>query len=67
MALNTQADDIDVSPFEIGERLFFTNEGHTSLVRLRDILEGEGAIKFVVELPGNRIVTTTCDHLKPPS
>ena len=67
MALNTQADDIDVSPFEIGERLFFTNEGHTSLVRLRDILEDEGATKFVVELPGNRMVTTTCDHLKSPS
>ena len=67
MALNNQADDVDVSPFVIGERLFFTNEGHTSTVRLRDILESEGATKFVVELPGKRLVTTTCDHLRPPS
>jgi len=27
-ALNTQS-DVEVSPFEIGERLFHTNKGHT--------------------------------------
>ena len=65
-ALAVEATEVEISPFEIGERLFYSNEGHTSVVRLRDILEGDGAMKFVVDLPGNKTVTTTCDHLKSP-
>ena len=59
--------DIEVSPFEIGERLFYTNEGHTSAARLREIKTTKGATQFVIELPGSKVVTTTCECLRSPS
>jgi len=65
-ALAVEATKVEILLFEIGERLFYLNEGHTLVVRLQDILEGDGAMKFVVDLPGNKTVTTTCDNLKSP-
>ena len=65
-ALAVEATEVEILPFEIGEQLFYSNKGHTSVVRLRDILDGDGAMKFVIELPGNKTVATTCDHLKSP-
>ena len=65
--LNSKTNKNEVLPFEIGERLFYTNEGHTTVVQLADIEEDVGATKFVIELPGNCFITTTCKHLRPPS
>ena len=51
------------SPFDIGEWLFYTNEGHTSMVTVKDIIisSHDSATKFTVEFPTHRRITTTAD------
>lgn len=66
-SLLNRADKIEVSPFEVGERLFFTDEGYTSMAYLREIRQEGEVCKYVVELPGRKFVTTTCEHLRSPS
>ena len=63
----TKTNKVKVSSFEIEERLFHTNEGHTSVVCLADIIEDVGATQFVIKLPGNRFIITSCKQLRPPS
>ena len=51
----TRPNKIEILHYEIGERLFYTNGGCTSVVRLADIIEDVGATQFVIKLPGNRL------------
>ena len=59
-------DVIESTPFEIGERLFYTNEGHTSSVVLRRIESKQGIKHFTVVLPSGDFITTTCEQLRSP-
>ena len=63
----TKPNEVEVSHFEIGGRLFYINKGHTPVVCLADIIEDVGTTQFVIELPGNRFITTTCEQLTPQS
>ena len=67
-AIITQ-EEIDIeSPFDIGERLFYTNEGHTSMVIVKDIIRShDSATKFIVEFPNHRSIRTTADCLRKPN
>ena len=72
-AFITQDDDGILSPiieesFDVGERLLYTNEGHTSMVTVRSIISSaEAANKFVIEFPNKRYITTIADCLREPS
>ena len=58
------SDSVEVSPFSIGERLFYTNEGHTAMVTLREIkLNKNNAATFTIELPSKKHLSTTADYL----
>jgi len=61
------SEDLDISLFKVGERLLYTNEGHTTMVSLREIKKTKGATQFLVELSRNKFILTTCDLLRPPT
>jgi len=59
--------DMDISPFKVEEQLLYINEGHTAMVSLRERKKTKGATQFLVELPGNQFISTTCELLQPPT
>ena len=60
-------DVIETTPFEVGERLFYTSEGHTSSVTLRKIESKEGVEYYTIALPSGQFMTTTCEQLRSPT
>ncbi len=63
----SQVEDITTSEFEIGERLFYSDEGHTSMVRVKDIQSANSNNpKFLVELPSKECISVDSLSLRCP-
>ena len=66
--IDNPAEDPQHEQFEIGETLFYSNCGHSTMVKLKSFqLDGSNVLRLTVVTSNGEEITTTKEHLRSPT